>query len=551
MRRCKLIATLVVALFFIALGITQANSGLPPLGSTNAPGEQTCITCHNSFSVNSGRGKILLTGIPREYQPGKTYPIEIIIDDPDASGWGFEVTILNERGQRAGNIRVTDPTKTELRNGSAGGEAREYLVPTIAGNFAGLREKAIWRFEWTAPERNANLVTFYSVGVAANLDNVVGGDRVYTSTTGSRMFEVKPPFVNFLTPTNGPDTGNTMVTFRGGSFRPDLKVTFDGVDAQVTFTDDTTVTVVTPPHKPGVVDIRITNADGLSVLLPRSYTYNDPPPPAPQILFTSPERGPTVGGDNVKVSGLNFRPGARVIFDGRELPTTFVDVNFLSIKTPLHNPGTVNVTVINPDGQAAELKNAYTYEGAVPPPVIKLLVPAGGEVLSAGGAPITIQWMIESNGTPRQRLLLSTDAGATFPIVLASGLLANETRFNWAVPEDLLTERARLRLEVVQAEGTVQDDSRTFKILRAAKIDEVTPATTRAGNTRLDLEMRGAGFEKGATVEMDGVKLKATIVSSTLIKIKKVPHNVPGGRFIRVRNPNGTISRSFLFTVAQ
>ncbi len=90
-------------------------------------------------------------------------------------------------------------------------------------------------------------------------------------------------------------------------------------------------------------------------------------------------------------------------------------------------------------------------------------------MLSAGGAPTTITWTIESNGTPSQRLLLSTDGGASFPIVVATGLNATVTHFNWTVPEELTSDRARLRLEATQPEATVGDESKKDLEKRAAE----------------------------------------------------------------------------------
>jgi hypothetical protein len=551
MKGLKLAALLILLSLFGLLNLASANSGNPPLGSTSAPGEQNCTACHNSFGLNTGNGRISIINVPREYKPGQTYNLEISLQDPNASNWGFQLTILNEKGERAGTINVTDAARTELRMGSGNNGQRDYLVSTIAGNFSGQVDKVSWNFDWIAPAQNIGTITFYATGVSGDRDGSQRGDRVYSVAFGSKMFQTGPPTLNFIVPNRGPETGNTSITIRGSNFREGAIVTFDGLDAKAQFVNETTLTATTPPHNGGAVDIKIVNTDGTSATASGLFTYDQPPPPAPKPILVTPSRGPTSGGTIAKLNGSEFKSGTRIIFDGREVATTFNDTNFISFRTPLHNPGPVDLVVINPDGQSAELKNAFIYEGPIPAPIVKLVSPQGGEILSAGGQSITISWTIESNGTATQRLLLSTDGGSTFPVVIASGLGSDIDRFNLILSEDLMSDRARLRLEAVQPEATVKDDSKDFKIVRAPSIVTVKPGTAKAGRTRLDLEIVGVAFSKDAVVEMDGVKLKATVVSSTSIKIKKAPHTVPGSHFIIVRNPNGGLSNSFLFTVAE
>ncbi|KAF0240861.1 MAG: cell surface receptor IPT/TIG domain-containing protein, partial [bacterium] len=326
---------------------------------------------------------------------------------------------------------------------------------------------------------------------------------------------------------------------------------FDEVDVKAELVNEIALSLITPPHDVGLIDIRITNSDGMTTLFPKAFEYIVPPPLMPTLQFASPDRGPTTGGTSVRLSGTNFQRGAKAFFGNRELPTTFIDINFLMITTPLRNPGPLTIRVINPDGQVAELDAAFTYEGAIPAPVAKLS--SLENVISAGGTPTTIKWTVDSNGTPFQRLLLSTDGGSTFPIVLASKLTANINQFNWLVPSDLVTDRARIRLEVVQPEATVIDETtKDSKVVSAPRIDLVTPTTAKADKTKLATEIRGQGFAQGAIVEMDGVALTLKLsITPTVIKVKKFPHTTPGHHFVRVRNPNGGTSRTFLFTVAQ
>ncbi len=550
MRHWKLILVVVFFTIFGLLQKTSADSGTPPLSNSGAPGEQNCTNCHNSFPANTGKGQVAVVGLPREYVAGMTYNLTVILADPEATRWGFELSIIDDKGGSTGNLTSADETISVVKSVNVGSTSRDYLVPTIAGNFTGRIDNAMWQFNWTAPSQYNGPITFYLVGVAADGDGTARGDDIYTITYGLKLFEPKPPVLNFVNPPRGPSTGMTKVTLGGQNFRPGVKVFLDGKDTSADLVNETTLSFFTPAHDIGLVDIRITNSDGMTTLFPKVFEYVVPPPPSPTLLFVSPDNGPTTGGTSVKLSGTNFQRGARVIWDGRALATTYIDTNFLMITTPLHDPGQIPVVVINPDGQTVQLDMAFSYEGPIPAPIVKLSTPE--TVISANGAPTTIKWNIDSDGKPFQRLLLSTDGGRSFPIVLAGNLTANVNQFNWLPTPDLVTDKARIRLEVTQPEATVLDETvQDFKIVLAPQIDLITPATAKADKTKLSMEIRGQGFSQGATVEMDGVALKVVSVTSTVIKVKKVPHTVPGYHFIRVRNANGGISKTFLFTVAQ
>jgi hypothetical protein len=543
----------LILLFFIIFGLlekTSANTGNPPLGNTGAPGEQTCTSCHSSFPQNSGKGQVAITGLPREYVAGMTYDLTVFLADPESVRWGFELTIVDSRGVAAGELVSADETFAVVKSAPVGSGSRDYLVPTIAGNFTGRIDVAMWQFKWTAPAQDAGNITFHLIGVACDGDDTPKGDDVYTNTYSLKLFEPKPPVLNFVTPPRGSSAGGTKVTLGGQNYRPGVKVFFDGIDTNAELVNELTLALMTPPHDIGLVDIRITNSDGMTTLFPKAFEYTIPPPPGPSIQFASPDRGPTTGGTSVRISGGGFQRGARAFLGSRELPTTFVDVNFLMVTTPLRNPGPVNILVVNPDGQTAELADAFTYEGSVPPPVAKLT--SVDSVVSAGGTQTTIKWNIDSNGTPFQRLLLSTDGGSTFPIVLANRLTASVNQFNWLAPTEFVTDKAKVRLEVIQAEAVVTDETKDFKIVAAPRIDLITPSTAKADKTKLPVEIRGQGFIQGTQVEMDGVILNLKLsISPTVIKVKKFPHITPGYHFVRLRNPNGGVSRTFLFTVAQ
>ncbi len=84
---------------------------------------------------------------------------------------------------------------------------------------------------------------------------------------------------------------------------------------------------------------------------------------------------------------------------------------------------------------------------------VRVLRPNGGEIL-IGGTTFTIEWEA-SGGVASQDIALSLDGGATFPIVVATGLEADVRRYEWTVPATVSTTRGRIRVTVRNALGRV------------------------------------------------------------------------------------------------
>lgn len=87
-----------------------------------------------------------------------------------------------------------------------------------------------------------------------------------------------------------------------------------------------------------------------------------------EILVTdvSPTTGLPAGGTAVTISGVNFLAGAKVTFGGLEASQVrVIDSNTITAVVPAHPAGSVDVVVINPDGQEAKLANGFSYSQAV------------------------------------------------------------------------------------------------------------------------------------------------------------------------------------------
>ncbi len=105
-----------------------------------------------------------------------------------------------------------------------------------------------------------------------------------------------------------------MVTITGTNFgtTADTDVTFDGMGGTVSAVSSTSITVTTPSHAAGEVDV-VVSAPGGHVHATDGFTYMA----APTVTLITPHVGPIGGGTVVTITGTNFHaPGTSVTFGG-------------------------------------------------------------------------------------------------------------------------------------------------------------------------------------------------------------------------------------------
>ncbi|HQR31095.1 MAG TPA: cadherin-like domain-containing protein [Blastocatellia bacterium] len=157
----------------------------PPLGFTNAPGEGNCTGCHYTFALNSGAGKVQITGLPASYVVGQSYTVTVTVSHPTARAWGFELTALDPNGTSStvGTLTPTNSSTTLKRDSSDSGQQRTYLSHNgETGVAQGKTGSNSWAFMWTAPASSIGDVTFYAVGNAANNQISPEDDYIYTTS---------------------------------------------------------------------------------------------------------------------------------------------------------------------------------------------------------------------------------------------------------------------------------------------------------------------------------------------------------------------------------
>jgi len=201
---------------------------------------------------------------------------------------------------------------------------------------------------------------------------------------------VAAPAVTALSPVAGPLAGGTAVTLTGTNFTDATAVTFGGTPAtSLTVNSATKITVHSPGHAAGAVDVEVTTPGGTSTAVTADkFTYEG----APTVTAINPNQGTAAGGTLVSIVGTNLTGATGVKF-GTTAAASFSPSSATSATAtaPAHAVGAVNVTLTTPGGTsavAAAGKGTFTYTAT--PKATEIATFAGGK--KDGGRPIG--WLI-------------------------------------------------------------------------------------------------------------------------------------------------------------
>ena len=88
--------------------------------------------------------------------------------------------------------------------------------------------------------------------------------------------------------------------------------------------------------------------------------------PPPTVTSISPSNGVFTGGTSVTITGENFQVGATVSMgDTPASGVLFISETVITAIAPTGSPGSTDVVVVNPDGQAGKLVGSFVYIGPV------------------------------------------------------------------------------------------------------------------------------------------------------------------------------------------
>lgn len=251
---------------------------------------------------------------------------------------------------------------------------------TIAGTgFAGASSVA---FGGSAAAITANTGTSLTVTTSAHaagiVDVVVTAPGGSVTSTGAYTY-VTGPAPTSVAPNSGPVGGGQGATISGTSLSGATSVTFGGVAATIGGNTATSITVTTPAHAAGLVDVVVTTSGGTATLS-NAYTYAG----VPTIASVSPNTGPAAGGQSVTITGTNLANATSVTFGGVAAAIGASSATSIAVTTPPHAAGAVDVVVTTAGGSVTST-NGYTYGAA---PSISGIAPNSGP--TAGGQSVVI-----------------------------------------------------------------------------------------------------------------------------------------------------------------
>ena len=206
------------------------------------------------------------------------------------------------------------------------------------------------------------------------------------------FYDYVGPTVTSVSPALGLVTGGTKVSVKGTGFTSGTTVQFGSTPAtSVTVLSSTSLSVVTPPGSPGLVDVTVTTPDGTSLVVNGDrFTYVA----LPTVTGVSPAAGPTAGGNTVTITGTGFQnifgfPGVSTVDFGSVPASSFtVDSDTqLTATVPPGSAGTVDVTLLTWLGAttATSAADQYAY---LPVPAVTGVSPGSGQ--SVGGNTVTV-----------------------------------------------------------------------------------------------------------------------------------------------------------------
>lgn len=217
------------------------------------------------------------------------------------------------------------------------------------------------------------------------VDVIVVGPNASSAVNGSAKFTFNgAPTVTGLSANTGSTSGGTVVTVTGTGFVAPLTVKFGNVlGTNVTVNSPTSITVTSPSQAAGQVDVRIATANGTSAIVPADqFTYTAV---APVVSGLSPTTGSAGGGTTVTITGTGFTAATAVDFGGNAgTSVTVTSATSLTVITPAHAAGPVNVSVTGPGGTGS-LPNAFTYTAT---PAVSSVAPNTGS--TDGGDTVVI-----------------------------------------------------------------------------------------------------------------------------------------------------------------
>jgi len=246
-----------------------------------------------------------------------------------------------------------------------------------------------------------SMLLSFSGGASAEYQMIVNHEGVKSPLSTPTILSVNPSRIG---------VAGDAISLIGQEFTAESTVHLDTNPATVSFADNTNILFQAPAAPAGPVDVLVTNPDGSTFRLQDGLTYVE----APVLSGVSPVSGSMSGGDLLTLSGSGFDDGTTVLFDGVAVTTTYNQDGTLSMTTPTHAAGSVQIDVSNEFG-ADFLANAFEFLPA--PDVTDRDVTSGsttgGQVIVLTGTGFTPDTTVTFGDTPATAVVVDSNTQLT------------------------------------------------------------------------------------------------------------------------------------------
>ncbi len=507
---CRLVA--------VAPTVTAVSPASGPTG-----GNTSVVITGTGFSAANPSGAVKFGATSANYTIDSD--TRITATSPAGSAGTIDVTVTTPGGTSATRAAdqftyVAAPTVTAIS--PASGPISGGTTVTITGT--GFATAGAVKFGATVAAYTINSntqITATSPAGTGTIDVTVttpGGTSA--TTAGDQFTYVAPPVLWSVSPNTGSTAGGTSVWLMGTNFTGVTSVTFGGTSATVTANTGTSLTVTTPAHATGAVDVVVTTPGG-SVTGSGGFTYLTPP----TATSITPAFGSPVGGTSVTITGTNLTGTTSVAFDGIDgTGLTVVNANTLTVTTPAHSPSFANVVITAPGGTAT-VSGGFLYAAV---PMVSSVSPASGPI--SGGTTITI------NGFG---FFAANSTGAVkFGSTVATYNVDSDTQITATAPAGAA---GKVDVRVTTPGGTSPTNTFDwFTYVGAPTVSAVSPASgPTAGGT--EVTITGSGFADASVT--NAVKFGATVATYTIDDDTQIRATAPAGTGtvdITVANAGGT-----------
>ena len=383
------------------------------------------------------------------------------------------------------------------------------------------------------------------------------------------------PELLLIVPDTGSTFGGTEVTLTGQGFVDGLIVTFDAAVATVQSVSPSQAVVLTPPHALGAVDVTVTVPGGEYATYPSGFVYVETAS-APSISSLQPAQGASGGGTTVTITGANFVAPVTVLFGTLTAPSAEVSAggDTITTITPASPVGSVQVTVLNGDGQEASKDQAFSFVPELPDwgqldgpasldtvegkPTAKLsaqVFEPGVTDSPGAGFGITAEVGYGPAGSDP-----TGDATWTWVAAQYSGDVGNNDAYAGGVSPPLGTWSATLRFSVSGGQSWLYVDlggaddgfdpadvaTVTVEEAGAVVLLDLDPASLWPGGGQA-VVVSGVGLAAGCAVTLGGDAIEASVDAGAGTLSFVAPPHPPGDVAVEATCPDGadTISASY------